>query len=131
MAAGVKRHACEHPEVLPTEAAPCCPAFAQDELYLETAWSLPVDFHSFRRAYKTALAETGVSTEHAMHLSGSSDPRTHARYVMQTPAMQRVPAAALPRIATASDRPPGFLGAGHEIRTRDPQLGKLMLYQLS
>ncbi len=23
------------------------------------------------------------------------------------------------------------LGAGHEIRTRDPQLGKLMLYQLS
>ena len=59
----------------------------------------------------------------------------HARYVMQTPAMQRVPVAALPRIATgvatASDRPPGFLGAGHEIRTRDPQLGKLMLYQLS
>src|SRR4051794_18606915 len=25
----------------------------------------------------------------------------------------------------------GLPGAGHEIRTRDPQLGKLMLYQLS
>jgi hypothetical protein len=24
-----------------------------------------------------------------------------------------------------------FFGAGHEIRTRDPELGKLVLYQLS
>jgi integrase len=132
MLAGIKRHACERPDVRPTEAEPCCPAFAQDELYHETAWSLPVDFHSFRRAFKTRLAETGISTEHAMHLSGSSDPRTHARYVMATPAMQRIPLAALPSgevlprgSATATGGPPGFLGAGHEVRTRDPQLGKL------
>ena len=26
---------------------------------------------------------------------------------------------------------PSFFGAGNEARTRDPQLGKLMLYQLS
>jgi integrase len=134
MAAGIKRHACEHPDTIPTPDEPCCPTFAQDELYAETAWSLPVDFHSFRRAFKTALAEAGIATEHAMHLSGSSDPRTHARYVMQTPAMQRIPAAAVPSptariatgIATASDLPPGSLGAGHGVRTRDPQLGKRM-----
>ncbi len=69
------------------------------ELHHETAWSRPADFHSFRRAFKTRLAETGISTEHAMHISGSSDPRTHARYVMATEAMQKIPAAALPRRA--------------------------------
>ena len=38
------------------------------------------------------------------------------------------------RIATApggADKNLSYFGAGHEIRTRDPQLGKLMLYQLS
>ena len=33
------------------------------------------------------------------------------------------------RLAVVSE--PFFLGAENEIRTRDPQLGKLMLYQLS
>ena len=29
----------------------------RDPLYFETAATLPVDFHSFRRAFNTALAE--------------------------------------------------------------------------
>ncbi len=69
-----------------------------DPLYFDTATTRPVDFHSFRRAYKTRLAEEGVSTERAMMLSGSSDPRAHARYIMATPEMMRIPAAALPTL---------------------------------
>jgi hypothetical protein len=33
--------------------------------------------------------------------------------------------------ASRSLQPLDFLGAGNGVRTRDPQLGKLMLYQLS
>ncbi len=101
MVAGIKRHRCEHPDVLPTARRACCAAFATDPLYHDTPVSRKVDFHGFRRGFKTGLAETGISTEHAMHLSGSSDPRTHARYVMQTPTMQKIPEAALPQLGRA------------------------------
>jgi integrase len=102
------------------------------ELFTETDGTLPVDFHSFRRAFKTALAEAGVSTEKAMRLSGSTDPKVHASYVMNTASMRVVPEAALPKLTrgfvSSSGRNPSsdprFLRAGHEIRTRDPQLGK-------
>ncbi len=69
----------------------------RDPLYHETATTLPVDFHSFRRAFNTALAEAGVNVQHAMHLAGHSDAKTHMRYVMQAPALRTIPAAALPR----------------------------------
>ena len=150
------------------------------EVFEETAFSLPVDFHSFRRAYSTALANAGVNAQRAMVLAGHADPRAHARYIMATPQMVTMPEAALPQWPVASERgtPTGSggcvgargiahrgvatcepaepragaprsiatgiatteegsgkflndLGAGHEVRTRDPQLGKLMLYQLS
>lgn len=70
----------------------------RDPLYFETANRLPVDFHSFRRAFSTALAEAGTNVQHAMHLAAHSDPRVHARYVMRTAAMRTVPAAALPTL---------------------------------
>ena len=70
-----------------------------DPLYFETASTLPVDFHSFRRAFNTALAEAGVNIQHAMHLASHSDPKVHARYVMSTAAMRQTPAAALPNFA--------------------------------
>jgi integrase len=139
MLAGVKRHACKQPDVRPTERTACCPELASDPVYKETGWSLPVDFHSFRRAFSTGLAEAGVNAQQAMVLAGHADPRAHARYIMETEKLGRVPDAALPQpsrggIATASrgrDENLKEFGAGHEIRTRDPQLGKLMLYQLS
>lgn len=62
-----------------------------DPLYFETDTSLPVDFHSFRRAYNTALAAAGVNVQKAMHLAGHADAKTHMRYVQQTPAMRQVP----------------------------------------
>jgi integrase len=70
----------------------------RDPLYYETTTTRPVDFHSFRRAFNTALAEAGVNVQHAMHLASHSDPKVHARYVMSTRAMRTVPDAALPRL---------------------------------
>jgi integrase len=70
----------------------------RDPLYFETATTLPVDFHSFRRAFASALAEAGVNVQHAMHLTAHSDPRVHARYVMRTTAMRSIPEAAIPRL---------------------------------
>ena len=85
----------------------------RDPLYFETATTLPVDFHSFRRAFNTALAEAGVNVQHAMHLASHSDPKAHARYVMRTAAMRAIPDAALPRL-------PGALPLGdHDDRTED------------
>jgi integrase len=70
----------------------------RDPLYFETATTLPVDFHSFRRAFNTALAEAGTNIQQAMHLAGHADARTHMRYVQATPAMRRMPDGAIPRL---------------------------------
>ena len=67
------------------------------ELYNETATTLPVDFHSTRRAYATALARVGVNEQTAMLLTGHSDPKVHLRYLQ---SMEReMPAAALPQLS--------------------------------
>ncbi len=72
-----------------------------DPLYFETAATLPVDFHSFRRAFNTALAEADVSVQRAMALASHSDAKTHMRYVMRTRGMRTIPDAALPRLPSA------------------------------
>ena len=92
----------------PTEGTKLAPN-PLDPLYYETASTLPVDFHSFRRAFNTALAEAGVNVQHAMHLASHADAKVHSRYVMSTKAMRTIPDAALPRLpagalAEASDR---------------------------
>lgn len=107
----------------------------RDPLYFETKTTLPVDFHSFRRAFNTALAEAGVNVQHAMHLADHSDPKVHQRYVMNTVAMRTLPEAAIPALPPASAIVPARddsrgatsrnFGAGHGIRTRDIQLGNL------
>jgi len=76
-----------------------------DPLYFETETTLPVDFHSFRRAFASALAEAGVNVQHAMHLTAHSDPRVHARYVMRTTAMRSIPEAAIPRLPAGGFAP--------------------------
>jgi hypothetical protein len=70
----------------------------RDPLYFETPVSLPVDFHSFRRAFNTALAVAGVNVQKAMRLAGHSDAKTHMRYVKDAPEMRQIPDAALPRL---------------------------------
>ena len=114
--AGVVRHDCDGSCFREKDPAPCA-NFAADPLYNDTPTSQRVDFHSFRRAFNTALAEAGVNVQQAMHLAGHSDPKVHAMYVMSTKRMQRIPAAALPQIpmlvsATAVSNP---VLAPHEV----------------
>lgn len=76
------------------------------ELFEETELTKPVDFHSFRRSYKQALAEAGIDVQQSMHLSGSSDVKAHQRYLNSTAKMRRLPAAALPQLGTSDIREP-------------------------
>ena len=109
------------------------------ELFEETEFTKPVDFHSFRRAYKQALADAGVELQTAMALSGASSPKAHQRYLANTAKERALPAAALPNICIVRAENPeaqktkpqlssGFVGAGEEIRTLDVNLGKVALY---
>jgi integrase len=68
----------------------------RDPLYFETPSSRPVDFHSFRRAFATALARTNVNTQRAVRLAGHADAKTHLKYVADAPEMRTIPEAALP-----------------------------------
>jgi len=71
---------------------------AHDPLYTETAVSRRVDFHSFRRAFSTALATAGINAQQAMRLASHSDEKTHMRYVMTTPEMKQIPEAVAPKL---------------------------------
>lgn len=98
--AGVKRHACKrHPPMVHARAGePCCDRLARDPLFTETSTTLPVDFHSFRRAFSTALASAGINSQLAMRLAWHADAKTHMGYVMATPEMERIPSSVLPRV---------------------------------
>jgi integrase len=72
-----------------------------DEIYFDTRSSRCVDFHSFRRAFSTALAENDVPIQKAMVLAGHTDARTHMGYVRRTARMRSTPAAALPALPHA------------------------------
>lgn len=76
----------------------------RDPLYFETATSLPVDFHSFRRAFNTALARTNVNVQRAMRLAGHADAKTHMKYVGDAPEMRAIPVAALPQLPAVAIR---------------------------
>jgi len=92
--------------------------------------SLPVDFHSLRRAFNTALAEAGVNVQRAMHLASYSDPRVHHRYVMRTKAMQQMPAEALPQLPagglTEAPRQPRFVTACDDSREESGPRSKIL-----
>jgi hypothetical protein len=124
--AGVKRHVCTrkptiekggkrvpNPPIKVGEA--CCPNMAYDPLFSETAVTRPVDFHSFRRAFSTALAMAGVNAQQAMRLASHSDEKTHMRYVMTTPEMKQIPEAALPKL------PLGLLHQTQQVVTFDSE----------
>jgi integrase len=69
------------------------------ELLTETEFTRPVEFHSFRRAFKQGLADAGVELQTAMTLSGASDAKTHRRYLANTAKARQIPAAALPLLS--------------------------------
>jgi integrase len=51
------------------------------ELHEDGDFSKRVDFHSFRRAYTTALADLGLNVQTTMRLAGHSKVETHLGYV--------------------------------------------------
>jgi hypothetical protein len=143
--AGVKRHDCTRPSdalaVKMREA--CCPNMVHDPIFSDTATTLCVDFHSFRRAFSTA--ETGVNAQTAMRLASHADEKTHMRYVMRTAAMRRIPESVVPKVlalpiatargnsgrkaSTTSDEILNDLsGAPGRTRTCDPRLRRPLLY---
>lgn len=67
------------------------------ELYKDTARTRRLDFHSFRRAFATAVANSAeVSMQQAMKLAAHSDPRTHLGYIT---GATEIPDAAVPRMS--------------------------------
>lgn len=95
----------------------------------------PCDFHSFRRAYNTALADAGVNVQTAMRLAGHRNASTHMRYVLRSQKLE-APAAALPSLASKGNRlaptpsaqspfqrkPEGFLSGSTGTRTQDRRI---------
>jgi len=72
------------------------PTARERELLEPGEFTQPVEFHSFRRAFKQALAEAGMELSAQMALSGATDVKAHQRYLANTGKARTVPAAALP-----------------------------------
>lgn len=51
------------------------------ELFEETEFTLPVDFHSWRRAFTQALGDADVNAQQATALAGHASLAAHARYL--------------------------------------------------
>jgi hypothetical protein len=72
--------------------------FASDPICHDTLTSPRVDFHSFRRAFASSLADAGANEQTAMHLSSHSDSKVHALYTMRTRKMMEIPASSVPSL---------------------------------
>lgn len=72
------------------------------DVHHDTPTSKKVDFHSFRRAFATSLAEANVNEQRARFLVAHGDASVHARYVQNTRAMQVIPDAAVPALDAAA-----------------------------
>ena len=116
----------------------------QRDLFSDTEHTRQLDFHSFRRAFNTALARANVNAQAAMVLAGHTDIKTHMRYVASS-TIRTLPASATPDLSVATTQKAasvplsqpaalrrraqnnesrcfhsGFPGRGEKIRTSDP-----------
>ncbi len=66
------------------------------ELLEETDLTLPVDFHSWRRAFIQALSDIGVTAQQAQKLAGHADLAAHGRYLRTSRDVLVIPPAAIP-----------------------------------
>lgn len=64
------------------------------ELHHSTKKTLRTDFYSFRRAFVTAVAASGVNAQVGMRLAGHRSMTTHQRY--HVPSALEIPASAVP-----------------------------------
>jgi hypothetical protein len=88
------------------ESAPAKDSRRWKQLFTETDYTLPIDFHSWRRAYAQALADADVSAQQASALAGHADLGAHARYLRNAEKMRVMPAAALPRVELSQKAKP-------------------------
>jgi hypothetical protein len=72
------------------------------ELFAETEFTKPVDFHSWRRAFGQALADAELNAQAAVALAGHSSLAAHQRYLSNTSQANATPAAALHAIGVHS-----------------------------
>jgi hypothetical protein len=68
------------------------------QLFTETPHTMPVDFHSWRRAYSQALADADVNVQQAAGRAGHASLTAHQRYLENASKMRRLPEKALPRL---------------------------------
>lgn len=92
------------------------------DVHHDTPTSRKADWHSFRRAFATALAEAGTNEQTARLLVAHGDASVHARYVQQTRAMQHIPSAAVPQFgAFALPGKDTALTKGQNRQSRSPE----------
>jgi integrase len=70
----------------------------QRELFCETEYTKPVDFHSWRRAFNQALADAGASAQQAAALAGHASLEAHAKYLKNTAKAAAMPEGAVPSV---------------------------------
>lgn len=73
------------------------------ELHHHTERTKRVDFHSFRRAWSTAIGAAGLNAQMAMKVTGHRQMSTHMRYVR--PEVLQVPASAIPAWGVGESHP--------------------------
>jgi integrase len=99
------------------------------ELFEETELTRPVDFHSWRRRFVQALADTGVNAQQAQKLAGHADLTAHERYLRSSAKTLTIPAGALPllgvswkpssKLICSAPDPSMFCSGSTRIRTED------------
>lgn len=92
------------------------------ELFSETAETLPVDFHSWRRSYSQALADADVNAQQAQMLAGHSTLAAHGRYLRNAGKLRHMPEGALPQINVRTLEPgprsgPGEFSSRHLLKS--------------
>jgi integrase len=77
----------------------------QRELFTETEYTRPVDFHSWRRAFNQALADAGMNAQQAAALAGHSSLEAHQKYLRNTAKAATLPQSAVPKLADFRQTP--------------------------
>ena len=73
------------------------------ELYVETEYTLPVDFHSLRAAFVTAGRRAGVDIELSKRLANHENSDIHRGYYRDDPVFRTIPEAMIPEIPLLPD----------------------------
>ncbi len=87
------------------------------QLFTDTPYTLPVDFHSWRRAFSQALADADVNAQQATTLTGHASLAAHARYLANSGKLRELPEAALPALGVLSV-PRTEVGSGNHVSRR-------------